>query len=235
MKAIFYYMVVLQITAMAPSIAFGDMVTDGAAREDVRLWEEGLLPLVFENGISESNKALLFQACEHWSRFAKVKCVPGPYKKRELKVTSTKGQGCWATLGTKPMFVVISRRMNLDVECWNIPTLIHELGHSFGLTHEQQRSDRDDYVIINEENIGGGFLGLNTETNFARQDTKNFSEYDFLSIMHYHRKSHSKNGFDTIFPRPRFIQFIDVMGRAKDLSAGDIAAIQALYRPRRLD
>src|SRR5687767_14126820 len=124
------------------SMGFMDLAAEplggdfGATKSDVKLWEEGILPLVFAEDISPEKQARLFEACGHWARAADVKCIQGPYKGRELKVTNDNGQGCWASLGTNTIFVFIKRRMNLADRCWDLPTLIHELGHSLGFTHE---------------------------------------------------------------------------------------------------
>ena len=64
--------------------------------------------------------------------------------------------------------------------------LIHELGHAIGLQHESQRSDRDMYLTIYENNIREkmhkNFVKLRSE------DYENYRlemPYDFLSVMHY--------------------------------------------------
>ena len=40
--------------------------------------------------------------------------------------------------------------------------IIHELGHTLGLKHEQQRPDRDEFVTVHEDNIQPG-----RESNFT--------------------------------------------------------------------
>ena len=61
-------------------------------------------------------------------------------------------------------------------------SVIHEIGHAIGLKHEHTRSDRDDYVTVNYDNIWDW-----GEHNFdiAGDDFDNFTDFDFDSIMLY--------------------------------------------------
>jgi len=57
----------------------------------------------------------------------------------------------------------------------------HEIGHTLGLTHEHQRSDRDHFIRIVYENLQyykDAFVKLPLSAD-------NFLPYNFNSIMHY--------------------------------------------------
>lgn len=60
----------------------------------------------------------------------------------------------------------------------------HEIGHAIGFSHEQSRPNRDDYVVINLENIRDDM-----EYNFNKYSTSYINdqniEYDYSSDMHY--------------------------------------------------
>ena len=62
--------------------------------------------------------------------------------------------------------------------------IAHELGHVLGFFHEHQRWDRDDYIVVHNENIKPGRSSdydSIPRTNWLVTSTP----YDFRSIMHY--------------------------------------------------
>ncbi|KAJ9451487.1 Zinc metalloproteinase nas-13 [Diplonema papillatum] len=96
--------------------------------------------------------------------------------------------------------------------------VVHEICLSLGLKHEQNRVDRDEYVIVNENNIAP--LDLYPFTRIRNSHA--LGEYDYGSIMHYGSYAFSSNGQKTIeAPQP--------IGQTSGLSAGDIATIDFLY------
>ena len=60
--------------------------------------------------------------------------------------------------------------------------MIHELAHAQGILHEQSRTDRDQYVSIQWNNIISGM-----ERNFKKHAYAQTAgvPYDYDSIMHY--------------------------------------------------
>ncbi|KAF9698815.1 hypothetical protein EKO04_003336 [Ascochyta lentis] len=112
-----------------------------------------------------------------------------------VTLVPTEGQGsCYSPIGRSQ-----NSRHNqimLDNDCGGAGTYTHELGHTLGLYHEHTRPDRDDYVIINCDNVMQSSDGPNdcsencsgNGCNFARlaDDKAKWSgPYDSLSIMHY--------------------------------------------------
>jgi hypothetical protein len=127
--------------------------------------------------------------------------------------------GCWSKVGMQGGMQVIS----LGAGCAHLGIAVHEILHALGIWHEQSREDRDGFVQILWANILSG-----RAHNFEQRinDGDDIGPYDFGSIMHYPRRAFSKDpaNLDTIVPHGG-----QAIGQRNGLSAGDIAAIRAMY------
>lgn len=120
--------------------------------------------------------------------------------------------------------------------------MTHELAHALGAWHEQSRSDRDSYVIVNTANVQTAYA-----SNFSKHtsDGATFGAYDYCSVMHYGQTAFGivdSNGVPrvTITPLQNFscqvakawdegVMPVSWIGQRYGLSPGDIAMIEGLY------
>ena len=68
----------------------------------------------------------------------------------------------------------------------------HEFGHALGLHHQMTRADRDDYVVIDEDNIIESAKS-NFEIETIMTAKTYGTPYDFGSVMHYSPRVSSTN------------------------------------------
>lgn len=103
-----------------------------------------------------------------------------------------------------------------------VSTLLHEMGHTVGLYHEQSRSDRDAYVSVNYNNVIKG-----SRANFDKvtDNVQNLTLYDYASVMGYIPFAFSRNGGPTLESIPPGMPLSNLVG----YSAGDVDATKRLY------
>lgn len=181
-------------------------------------WPGGLMPYEIDPALPNKNRVT--DAIAHWTQNTSMRFVArtgansGSYPNYVRFRTAT---GCWSQVGMRGG----RQDIGLANGCGTGST-IHEIGHAFGLWHEQSREDRDRFVKINWQNIEAG-----KEHNFNQHigDGDDIGAYDYRSIMHYPTWAFSKNGQPTIETIPAGTS----IGQRSELSAGDIAAIHAMY------
>lgn len=119
-----------------------------------------------------------------------------------------------------------SQRMSLVPSCVSRHgTIMHEWLHAFGFHHEQKRSDRDDWVTINWDNIQPG-----TENNFVKLNENQVNllgtPYDYGSVLHYGAYAFAVDpSIPTIIPHDPNAE----IGQRITLSRLDIERVQILY------
>ena len=138
-----------------------------------------------------------------------------------------KGNGCYSYVGMVGQYLPETpfgrQDLSLGTGCISHGIVEHEFMHALGFWHEQSRSDRDNYVQINYENIQEG-KEENFEKATADHDSNLGNPYDYGSVMHYGEYDFSANGEKTID------SFGNVIGQREEADDMDILDIQLLYQ-----
>ncbi|XP_049574597.1 low choriolytic enzyme isoform X2 [Syngnathus scovelli] len=183
--------------------------------------DEAIIPYEISRAFTKRQRTTIEKALRDFSFGERTTCI------RFVRKTETdrnylsfiSDSGCWSYLGQTGGRQLISLQRD---RCVHKNIVQHQALHALGFHHEQVRSDRDDYVIINYENIIQG-----AEQHFQIAPTNNLgTPYDYHSVMHFDAYAYSKNGKQTIIAKNRFITNF---GRAKEMSDNDYARVNRLY------
>jgi len=171
------------------------------ARKWISPWngntENGLIILYkYENeaSFSPEERNLIRNALRNMKEYMN-KCIkfwniadlnPGAKWENEnyIQIISNRNSGCWSMLGMTGSDGNGRQDLSLGYGCVTQGTVQHEFLHALGFTHEQNRSDRDDYIEINWNKIPNGWEG-----QFQKIPEKYFDslgeKYDIHSVMQY--------------------------------------------------
>jgi len=189
-----------------------------------QFWPNGIVYYEFDANVSAANRTIAISAMAEWEAVANI-----DFRQRNAEANYIHIQDSTANNSEVGM---IGGRQIINVVSWGTKfRIVHELGHSLGVYHEQSRSDRDNYVTINWANITSG-----KEGNFEiRDDSSHYGPYDFDSMMHYAQCDFSTCDNCTVSCRtitvkaPYAAEWQDNIGQRNHLSRMDAMTMSFLY------
>ncbi|KAG8560276.1 hypothetical protein GDO81_014877, partial [Engystomops pustulosus] len=177
------------------------------------------VPYVLSSKYTDAHLRLFQAAMDEYESLTCVRFVPRTKEYDYINIESS--TGCASRIGR----IGGDQTVVLDVNgCMHRGVIQHELSHVLGFVHEHTRSDRDDYVTINFQNIAPGNV-----RNFNKGVTNNLGlEYDYGSVMHYNKYAFTTTlGKPTIEPKPN--PNIPI-GQRDGMSILDVSKINRLYQ-----
>lgn len=192
---------------------------------NIRPWSNKTVYYHLDSKLPAKLKNSFLVACKEWNRLAGINFVPRTTQPNFVWVHP--GSGNYATIG------MAGGPQELSLYDSNIGVAIHELGHTLGMVHEHQRSDRNNHISVHPS--------IANQLNFNVERSANYGTFDFSSIMLYSSSLLSNGQYDMI-NRSTGKPFICRIHAAMKLnpnnpdayyalpSANDVNAVRAIYK-----
>jgi len=187
-------------------------------------WPGGTVPYAFDSSVNATQQQTYLDGLREWELAAGVKFVPHTNQANWILFSYNTNFLDYVQGGSySPQIVTVASLSRAQV--------CHEMGHSFGFTHENIRPDATNFVLVLTNNISDEPSNIYWFTIDSTSVTN--GNYDYESVMHLGWDFDSTNPgvLATQQPRPpNFPKYQYRMGNYC-LSPGDRAALAYLYGP----
>ncbi|MBT7608805.1 MAG: hypothetical protein HN576_03555 [Bacteriovoracaceae bacterium] len=143
-----------------------------------KLWEDGKIPYVIAEEEGELFE-VINKTIEYFNNNTNLKFLPRDFKDVDYIRFEPGKSNCYSRLGRQGGM----QRISLSKAC-TMQNIAHEILHSLGFLHEQNREDRDEYITILWQNID---IDLHLQFKKVKSSLLPLSatKFSFNSIMLY--------------------------------------------------
>ncbi|GFR04969.1 astacin-like metalloprotease toxin 1 [Trichonephila clavata] len=195
-----------------------------AIPRDAQRWPNGRVPYQIDpyTTYDAKQKEMIKKAMDEYEQKTCIRFVEKEEDEKDF-ILIFAGRGCYSKVGKTGGVQALS----FGNGCFQLPTLIHELGHAIGFYHEHTRSDRDDYITIHWSAIMNS--AKDQFYKLTPSENRLLDTFDYNSIMLYGERTFSKDGWTkTMTAKEKGVKLLDVYDK-KGLSDSDVKRIKKLY------
>jgi len=190
-----------------------------------KFWPRGVVPYVFDKKIDKKSKWCVYNAFIAFRKHTCIKFVRRTTQKYYIFIRSNPHY-CASYVGRRGEKQP-AQPVTIGHGCTRTGTCEHELLHALGMIHEQSRSDRDDHININWQNIRKKEQHNFNKYKYAMTNDEGVV-YDYNSVMHYPNRAF---GIDRSVPTIESkldpsLKF----GQRISFSVGDVKTINRAYK-----